>query len=258
MALRDQPYLPLYIQDFLTDEKLIECSASATGIYIRIMCIMHKSEEYGVILLKQKDKQSSEQIKNFALKLAKNLPYNLSEIEAGILELISEGVLKIDVDKLVQKRMVKDNDISIKRSEAGKKGGDNNFANTKLKAKGKAKQQANTEYENDIENDIELNNKKGVKKNKEFIPPTQSEMIDYFIENGYSAELAKTAWNGYSAANWHDSQGNKVRNWKQKSQHVWFKEKNKEKTNISKAEINIGNGIKAIQELKLKYENEGE
>ena len=24
MALRDQPYIPLYIQDFLTDEKLIE------------------------------------------------------------------------------------------------------------------------------------------------------------------------------------------------------------------------------------------
>ena len=43
MALRDQPYLPLYVQDFLTDEKLAECSAMATGVYIRLMCIMHKS-----------------------------------------------------------------------------------------------------------------------------------------------------------------------------------------------------------------------
>ena len=59
MALRDQPYLPLYVQDFLTDEKLIECSASATGVYIRVMCIMHKSDPYGMILLKQKDKQTS-------------------------------------------------------------------------------------------------------------------------------------------------------------------------------------------------------
>lgn len=29
MALRDQPYLPLYVQDFLTDEKLRECSYEA-------------------------------------------------------------------------------------------------------------------------------------------------------------------------------------------------------------------------------------
>jgi hypothetical protein len=66
MALRDQPYIPLYIQDFLTDEKLIECSAQATGVYVRLMCIMHKSEDYGKILLRQKDKQKPKQIENFA------------------------------------------------------------------------------------------------------------------------------------------------------------------------------------------------
>ncbi len=54
MALRNQPYFPLYVQDFLTDEKLAECSAESTGVYIRLMCILHKSEEYGCILLKTK------------------------------------------------------------------------------------------------------------------------------------------------------------------------------------------------------------
>ena len=44
MALRDQPYIPLYVQDFMTDEKLSECSAESTGVYIRVMCIMHKSQ----------------------------------------------------------------------------------------------------------------------------------------------------------------------------------------------------------------------
>ena len=76
MALRDQPYLPLYIQDFLTDEKLSECSASATGVYIRIMCLMHKSEHYGKILLKQKHKQTGKQIEDFASFFAKVLPYD--------------------------------------------------------------------------------------------------------------------------------------------------------------------------------------
>lgn len=51
MALRDQPYLPLYVNDFLSDEKLNNCSAESTGVYIRLMCLMHKSNEYGVISL---------------------------------------------------------------------------------------------------------------------------------------------------------------------------------------------------------------
>lgn len=81
MALRDQPYLPLYIQDFLTDEKLAECSAESTGVYIRLMCLFHKSDTYGKILLKQKYKQSDKQILNFASQVAKNLPYDLLVVQ---------------------------------------------------------------------------------------------------------------------------------------------------------------------------------
>jgi len=143
MALRDQPYLPLYVQDFLTDEKLIECSASATGVYIRVMCIMHKSEPYGMILLKQKDKQSENICLNFAYKLARHLPYSIDEISAGIDELVNEGVLIIENNKLIQKRMVRDNEISDKRAMAGKIGG------IKTQKFAKAKVKANSENENE-------------------------------------------------------------------------------------------------------------
>ena len=149
MPLRDQPYLPLYVQDFLTDEKLMECSAATTGIYIRLMCIMHKSDEYGTILLKQKDKQASKQVENFALKLARYMPYSVAEISAGISELLSEEVLKVEGDKLIQKRMVRDNEISNIRAVAGKKGGE------KTQEIAKAKFKANSEYEYDIDNDID-------------------------------------------------------------------------------------------------------
>ena len=149
MALRDQPYLPLYVQDFLTDEKLIECSAESTGVYIRLLCVLHKSEEYGKILLKQKDKQTDKQMENFALKLLKQMPYQIDVIKRSLEELISEGVLQIEDDVLYQKRMVRDNIISLKRAESGKKGGEKtqfalNFA--------KAKRQANTEDETEDEN----------------------------------------------------------------------------------------------------------
>ena len=151
MALRDQPYLPLYIQDFMTDEKLIECSAESTGVYIRIMCLMHKSSEYGKILLKQKYKQTDKQTKNFAKQLARSMPYDLDTIEHSLDELLTEEVLFLEESKLVQKRMVRDNYISEVRKSAGNKG-----VETK-KSFAKAKVEANTEseYESEDENENE-------------------------------------------------------------------------------------------------------
>ena len=155
MSLRNQPYLPLYIQDFLTDEKLIECSPESTGVYIRIMCIMHKSDEYGKILLKQKDKQTSKPSENFALKLARSMPWDKSIIEKAIDELVSEGVLIIDGDYLLQKRMVKDDTISEIRAKAGQKGGiKSKLAQAKPQAKPQANAEDEYEYENEDESDV--------------------------------------------------------------------------------------------------------
>lgn len=166
MALRDQPYLPLYVQDYLTDEKLNMCSAASQGIYIKIMCLFHKSETYGGILLKQKDKQKENICLDFASRIAKVLPFSLLEIEEAITELLEEGVLIIEGDFLFQKRMRKDGEISDKRAFAGKKGGiktqvkNSDFASEFDKAKTKAKLKQNTESES--ENEIEIED--GVKK----------------------------------------------------------------------------------------------
>lgn len=164
MALRDQPYLPLYVQDFLTDEKLIECSASATGVYVRLMCIMHKSDEYGKILLKQKDKQTDSKILNFANKLAKQMPYSVDVIFAGLSELETEGCLQIEEDFLVQKRMVYDNEISLTRSKSGSKGGKKSAENKQNFATAKVEANSEYEYENVIEDEIVLVNKDGSEK----------------------------------------------------------------------------------------------
>lgn len=82
----------------------------------------------------------------------------------------------------------------------------------------------------DVNADVNANKNMGVKGGKNFTPPTFDEFADYFAQNGYSKELAKRAFDGYDVANWHDSQGNQVKSWKQKCQHVWFKPENK-KTN---------------------------
>lgn len=50
---------------------------------------------------------------------------------------------------------------------------------------------------------------------------------NYFLENGYSEIAAQKFYDYYSVADWKDAKGNKVKNWKQKAQAVWFKDENK-------------------------------
>lgn len=129
MALRDLPYIPLNVKDFLTDEKLNECSPEATGVYIKLICIMHKFEPYGTILLKQKDKQNDDQVMNFAEKISNHLSFKLKAIYSGLVELIAQDVLQIDGDALFQKRMVRDAQISDIRSGVGRIGGKSTQSN---------------------------------------------------------------------------------------------------------------------------------
>lgn len=171
MALRDQPYLPLYVLDFLVDEKLAYCSAESTGVYIRLMCILHKMPEYGVVTLKEREKKSDDTIRNFADQLSYLMPYQIDVIDRSLRELVSEGVLTLEGERLYQKRMVKDGEISAKRSDAGKRGADstnsrfaaanssaNSPANTSANdsAKVSANHPANSENEYEIENESEI------------------------------------------------------------------------------------------------------
>lgn len=196
MARKDLPYLPLYVQDFLTDEKLMECTASATGVYIRIMCVLHKCNPYGKYLLRQKDKQNENQINNFALKLAKHLPYRLPEILDGLNELIDEDVLQIDGDYLIQKRMVNDGILSANRSLSGRKGGLE--TQSLAKANAKAKTEANTENEIDINSIYSKvkNSENGKSKNYQQFRSSASQGADLYAERIKRGQQAKAERDG--------------------------------------------------------------
>jgi len=88
--------------------------------------------------------------------------------------------------------------------------------------KADSKNDSDSKSENKNDN---KNNKKN--DNKIFTPPTLEEVKIYFLENNYSETAAKKMFDYYSVANWHDSKGNKIKNWKQKAQSVWFKDENK-------------------------------
>lgn len=72
--------------------------------------------------------------------------------------------------------------------------------------------------------------KKKVPK-KKFIPPTQKEVTEYFLENKFSQELSIKAFKYYDVGNWKDGNGKQVLNWKQKMLLVWFIDENKPKQN---------------------------
>ena len=74
--------------------------------------------------------------------------------------------------------------------------------------------------------DTVIDKVKEIKRNTITHPPVDMVKL-YFAENGYSEHSAITAFNFYNSAAWHDSNGKKVKNWKQKMQGVWFKEENK-------------------------------
>jgi hypothetical protein len=159
MALTDQPYLPLYVDDWMNNNKLKLCSPVAHGIMISVMCIMHKETEYGKILLKQKFKQTDKQIENFALQIAKQSSFDLPEILPGLTELINEKVLEIDGDFMVNQRMVRDAKISLERSISGFKGGKKTQKTNKKFAKAKPKANSvNVIVNEDVSENEDINN----------------------------------------------------------------------------------------------------
>lgn len=77
--------------------------------------------------------------------------------------------------------------------------------------------------ENINENVIDNKNR----KRKVFKKPTIDEVKKFFDENGYDPAFGETRWHYYNDANWYDSHGNPVLNWKQKMRSVWFKDEHK-------------------------------
>jgi hypothetical protein len=72
-----------------------------------------------------------------------------------------------------------------------------------------------------------VNDNDNVNKKKHFVAPTLPEVEWFFLDNGYKIETATNAFHYYNEANWKDSRGKAIQNWKQKMRGVWFKDENK-------------------------------
>jgi hypothetical protein len=142
--------------------------------------------------------------------------------------LIKEGIFTIENDFIcidfLNEQLIDFEDTSKQNSKNAKEGWEKR---RKLKAESERNATAsNPQCENDAIREEEIREKKK-RVDKIFVPPKLFEVENYFFENGYTKESGKKAFNYYAVADWKDSKGTKVRNWKQKMQAVWFKEENK-------------------------------
>lgn len=116
----------------------------------------------------------------------------------------------------------------------------NIFDDTTQSKNGQLGLNINGKHNNHSNNNKPLSKDKGTRKPKDFVPPTEEEVILYFKENGYSRSSAVTAFKYYNVADWKDASGKPVKNWKQKMISVWFKpEHQSEKTEEVKTKISL-------------------
>jgi hypothetical protein len=81
-----------------------------------------------------------------------------------------------------------------------------------------------------------------IQKTNSIQKPTLSEVEDYFLEKGSTVEAAKQAFEYYDVADWQDSKGKPVKNWKQKMLAVWINNRN------------FNNNFKSPKTKKEQYE----
>ena len=97
---------------------------------------------------------------------------------------------------------------------------------------------------NTITNNTNNNKEKDIKK-KTFVAPTFEEVKEY-AKNRNRLDLAQKFYDYYTAGNWIDAKGNKVKNWKQKF-ITWENNNKKEVLKQDKEEFDLsGTGIKFL------------
>jgi len=177
------------------------------GVYWHIIELLHQNEGHKLKMKKHIYSAIAKQMLTSAEQVLKFITDCIEEYELFYLE---DGYFVAD---RVVKNVTKMKEISEKRSYAGKQS--------------VIKRLANAEH---VLTSVEQNSTKE-KKRKEihtnsignFVAPSLDEVKKYFEEKGYSEQTAITAFDFYSTADWVDSKGNKVKNWKQKMIAVWFK-----------------------------------
>ena len=118
------PYLALFIDDWLASAKVRKCSETTRGVYIDLLCIMHKEKRRGCYALHDQELKpnntrsktqlalakptETQRLSYFAEFLVKRTGSAKSVILKALQELYHREILVVEDDALIQPRMYRD------------------------------------------------------------------------------------------------------------------------------------------------------
>jgi len=107
----------LYTDDLLSDEALAGCSIGAFGLWIKLLCLMHKSTQRGYLKLENGKPFPKEHISRIC-------GCSIEETDHYLEELIDTGACSVTGTGIIyNRRMVREESKRIKCVEAGRRGG---------------------------------------------------------------------------------------------------------------------------------------
>lgn len=212
---KELPYFKFYIGDWNNGDITLE-TYEIQGLFVNI-CAYYWSKDCDLSMV--------------------NLHKKFRNDKAGITQLIESDIIKVDQENVsisfLNEQFESKEVQKITNRINGLKGGRPKKEETEEKPNGlifanRNESESITETKaNDNPNITNIKESKVKKSIAVFSPPTCADVCDYFKEKGFTEQSAIKAFNYYQVADWKDSKGNKVKNWKQKMQGVWFKDENK-------------------------------
>ena len=160
------PSFQFYPKDWLNDEGLELCSWATRGVWIHLICKMHSSNSYGTLCVNGHNLTVSE-IKGL-------LVISTKVFNKCWGELIKRGVIRQDENGMFyNKRLVGDHELRVKRSKAGKMGGNPKLMSGLNKQEDKQLVKQGVKQDVDIV-DKEVDNSKPTLDSKKIPPPSSS------------------------------------------------------------------------------------
>ena len=123
MSAAANPWMKFYPSDWAADQSLRVCSLAARGLWIECMCIMHRSKDYGYLVLNGSPVTDAQ-----LAALAGTSPAQIAELLA---ELKVAGVFSVTSKNVIySRRMTRDDKKSKIASKNGKTGGNPSLCKT--------------------------------------------------------------------------------------------------------------------------------
>ena len=163
---------------------------------------------------------------NFASEIALDIDEDADKVQLTISYLQSCGLLECTEDNefflpYVEKLTGSETQSTIRSRKSRENKALEQLAAQKALQCNTDATKCNRDIDKDIDIDIDIDKEKdildksNISKKKNFVPPTLEECKAYAETKGYDIDVEQF-FDYYDSADWHDSKGNKVKNWKQR------------------------------------------